>query len=153
VHVAAGLVSVIAGAAAMLSRKGIGRHTKAGIMYYRSLLVAVITMSLLAVMRWPQDTHLLVLGLLSLTGAVYARQLIRARSAWRIRGHILGMGSSYVLLLVAFYVDNGMQLPVWRHLPHATYWLIPSLVGVPFMARSFWSSALARAERAGHRPS
>ena len=30
--------------------------------------------------------------------------------------HITGMGTSYVLLLTAFYVDNGKNLPLWRDL-------------------------------------
>jgi hypothetical protein len=33
------------------------------------------------------------------------------------------------LLLIAFYVDNGKQLPVWKDLPHVTYWLLPLLSG------------------------
>ena len=39
------------------------------------------------------------------------------------------MGTSYVLLLVAFYVDNGKQLPIWKDLPHFTYWLLPIAAG------------------------
>ena len=27
------------------------------------------------------------------------------------------MGASYILLLTAFYVDNGKNLPLWRELP------------------------------------
>jgi hypothetical protein len=41
------------------------------------------------------------------------------------------MSASYVLLLTAFYVDNGKHLPVWRSLPHLAYWLLPSAVGLP----------------------
>jgi hypothetical protein len=33
-----------------------------------------------------------------------------------------GMSLSYVLMLIAFYVDNGKQLPIWKDLPHVTYW-------------------------------
>src|SRR5713226_5732494 len=33
------------------------------------------------------------------------------------RFHIVGMGLSYVLLLTAFYVDNGKNLPLWNRLP------------------------------------
>jgi len=29
-----------------------------------------------------------------------------------------GMSLSYVLMLIAFYVDNGKQLPIWKDLPH-----------------------------------
>jgi hypothetical protein len=36
-------------------------------------------------------------------------------------------------LLTAFYVDNGKQLPLWRNLPHWTYWTLPALVGLPIV--------------------
>ena len=38
---------------------------------------------------------------------------------WRgwLRLHIAGMAVSYILLLTAFYVDNGPHLPLWRSLP------------------------------------
>jgi len=34
-------------------------------------------------------------------------------------------------LVTAFYVDNGPFLPVWSRLPHVSYWLLPSIVGIP----------------------
>ena len=43
------------------------------------------------------------------------------------------MSSSYVLLLTAFYVDNGKQLPLWRQLPIWTYWTLPALIGAPII--------------------
>jgi hypothetical protein len=33
------------------------------------------------------------------------------------------MGGSYIGMLIAFYVDNGKQLPLWDRLPTAAYWL------------------------------
>lgn len=59
-----------------------------------------------------------------------------------------GMAVSYVVLLTAFYVDNGPHLPLWRALPPLAHWLIPSVVGVPIL---IWVHArhplLARAVR------
>ena len=43
------------------------------------------------------------------------------------------MGGSYIALLTGFYVDNGPFLPLWDRLPHLTYWLLPSLIGVPLI--------------------
>jgi hypothetical protein len=50
--------------------------------------------------------------------------------------HITGMGSSYIALLTAFYVDNGKNLPLWSHLPHIAYWVLPNMIGVPLLARA-----------------
>jgi hypothetical protein len=50
--------------------------------------------------------------------------------------HLVGMSASYILLLTAFYVDNGKHLPVWKSLPHLAYWLLPSAVGLPLVTRA-----------------
>ena len=57
---------------------------------------------------------------------------------------ITGMGLSYVLMLIAFYVDNGKQLPLWKDLPHFMYWLAPLAVGVPLIIRALLRHPLAR---------
>jgi hypothetical protein len=46
------------------------------------------------------------------------------------------MGSSYVLMLTAFYVDNGRTLPLWKELPELAFWIVPSAVGVPLIIYS-----------------
>src|SRR5215831_1545610 len=56
VHVAAGLIAVITGAIAMLSRKRPGRHPQAGTVYYWALAVVFVTMSALAFSRWSDDS-------------------------------------------------------------------------------------------------
>ena len=50
--------------------------------------------------------------------------------------HFSGMGLSYIILLTAYYVDNGPRLPVWDRLPHIVYWVLPAAVGVPLILRS-----------------
>ena len=57
------------------------------------------------------------------------------------------MGTSYTLLLIAFYVDNGAHLPLWNQLPAILYWLLPTAIALPFIARAIWSHPLARTER------
>ena len=47
-HVAAGVICVIAGAVAMLSRKQRGRHPRAGTIYYSALAVIFVTMAALS---------------------------------------------------------------------------------------------------------
>ncbi len=58
--------------------------------------------------------------------------------------HITGMGMSYVLLLTAFYVDNGKSLPLWRTLPSIAYWLAPAAVGIPLIVRALLWHPLAQ---------
>jgi hypothetical protein len=151
VHIAAALTCMVTGAVVALSPKRPGRHPRLGTLYYRSLWVVVASAAWLAALRWPQDAYLLVLGNLSLGAATLGRTARRRRWQWRrwrwIGLHLAGMSASYILLLTAFYVDNGKNLPVWRSLPHLAYWLLPSAVGLPLVAR-----ALARYHGFATRP-
>jgi len=133
VHVAAGLICAVAGIAAMWAPKRAGRHPAAGAVYYWSLVVGALSMTALSILRWPADTHLFVLGLLSFsTGWVGRRAKRRLWRQW-LRVHVTGMALSYIFLLTAFYVDNGPNLPLWRSLPSLAYWLLPSIVGLPLL--------------------
>jgi hypothetical protein len=144
VHVAAGLVCVVAGAVAMLSSKRAGRHPFAGTVYYWGLVVVFVSMTVMSIMRWPHDIHLLILGILSFAAGFIGRAARRRLWAGWPRIHITGMGLSYILLLTAFYVDNGPNLPVWRHLPHLAYWLAPGLVGLPILLWAWLRHPLVR---------
>jgi hypothetical protein len=77
VHLAAGLIAVVAGVVAMLSRKQAGRHPQAGTVYYWALAIVFVTMSALAFSRWSEDYHLFVLGLLSFIAATIGRMARR----------------------------------------------------------------------------
>ena len=59
----------------------------------------------------------------------------RRWSHW-LQLHISALGMSYVLLLTAFYVDNGPHLPLWNKLPAIAFWLLPAAIGVPLSVRA-----------------
>lgn len=147
VHVCAGLVCVIAGIVAMLSRKGSGRHPSAGSIYYWALFVVFLSMAALSSMRWLEDHELFILGSLSFLAASVGRTARRRR--WRFWGllHISGMGTSYILLLTAFYVDNGPILPLWRELPQLAFWILPSAFGAPILLYALLRHPIARRSR------
>ena len=142
-HILVGVVCVLAGLAAMLSRKRRGRHSTSGTLYYWCLAVLVASATGLSVVRWAENNHLFILGLLSLIAATVGRTALRQRWRHWIRVHITGMGMSYILMLTAFYVDNGPRLPLVEHLPVLAFWLLPSAIGAPIIAR-----AVMRARRA-----
>ena len=146
VHVIAGLTAVITGAAAALARKGSPRHIRAGRWYYRALTTVFATAAALAAMRWSQDWYLFILGAVAFTAAT-AGVLHRRRHRPGDTGHIAGMGIAYTAMLTAFYVDNGPHLPLWDRLPTLTFWLLPTAVGAPVIAR-----AVLRARRAHLEP-
>jgi hypothetical protein len=139
VHVTAGLICSVAGIVAMLAPKRGGRHPSAGTVYYWGLVVVFLSMAALSILRWPANTHLFGLGVLSFGAGVIGRMAKRRVRPGGLRVHVTGMAISYILLLTAFYVDNGPHLPLWRLLPPLAYWLLPSVVGLPIL---IW--ALAR---------
>jgi hypothetical protein len=144
VHVAAGLIAVIAGAIAMLSRKRPGRHPRAGTVYYWALAVVFVTMCALAFSRWSEDYHLFILGLLSFVAATIGRTARRKLWPSWPRIHMTGMGASYILMITAFYVDNGPNLPLWRELPPLAFWILPTLIGGPILINALLRHPLVR---------
>lgn len=147
VHVMLGLTCTIAGIIAMLSAKRSGRHPRAGSIYFWCLSGVFATASALATVRWAEDYPLFILGTLAFAAAYLGRSARRKRRSNWVRLHISGMGLSYVLLLTAFYVDNGKSLPLWRNLRPIAYWLVPAAVGIPLIVRALLLHPLAKTPR------
>jgi hypothetical protein len=143
-HIAAGLVCAAAGAAAMLSDKRPGGHPRFGTIYYWSLSIVFITMTVLSVMRWRENYHLFIVGVLAFGAATVGRTARRQRWHGWVRLHIAGMGASYVLLLTAFYVDNGPNLVLWRELPATAFWVLPTAIGLPIITRALLRHPLVK---------
>ena len=143
-HVLLGLACTITGILAMLSDKRPGRHPWFGSVYYWCLMGVFATASGLAAVRWREDYHLFILGALAFAAAYLGRRARRKRWSNWAKLHITGMGSSYVLLLTAFYVDNGKSLPLWRELPPMAFWLIPAAIGIPIIVWTLVRHPLAR---------
>lgn len=133
VHVLLGIGSAVAGLVAMLSTKAPGRHPRFGTLYFWLLTSLFVSATALSAMRWAQAYHLFIIGAFSFLSALLGREARRRRVRGWERLHIAGMGSSYVLMFIAFYVDNGKQLPPLDQLPPWTYWALPTLIGVPII--------------------
>jgi hypothetical protein len=144
IHIPFGIACVLAGLVALLSKKQSGRHPKFGTVYYWSLTVVFVSAGVMTSLRWAEDYHLFILGTLSFAAALFGRMARRRRWNGWVRLHILGMGLSYILMLTAFYVDNGKSLPLWKELPTLAYWILPSAVGVPLIVHALLHHPLAR---------
>lgn len=133
VHVLFGLAAVITGAVAMLSQKGRGRHSNFGTVYFWCLFGVFVTMSALSFVRWAENYHLFALGAVSFVSACFGRTAARRRWRQWPRLHLTGMGTSYIVMLTAFYVDNGRNLPLWKELPYIAFWVLPGAIGMPII--------------------
>jgi uncharacterized membrane protein len=151
VHIPLGIVCVVTGASAMLSRKGRGRHSMLGTVYFWCLLALFVSSTFLSIMRWSENYHLFILATAAFGCAWFGRSALRLRWPEWVRLHISGMSLSYVVMLIAFYVDNGKQLPIWKDLPHFTYWLLPLAVATPIVIWALlWHPMIVRMKRPGH---
>ena len=135
-HIAAGLTCVVAGALATTAAKRAGRHTVAGSVYFWSLAVVFASATIMALLRFSEDWHLLLIAVVAFSAGSVG--YLARRRRWRgwLRVHLLGMCGSYIALFTGFYVDNGPNLPLWNRLPTITFWVLPSLVGIPLIARA-----------------
>lgn len=136
VHVGCGVVAVGCGVGAMLTRKGSRRHRRFGQLYLIALAGLGLTASVLAAVDWTHRWHLAVLGLLAMAAAALGFTAVRVARPARLPVHITGMGTAYILMLTAFYVDNGPRLPLWNQLPAVALWLLPTTVGTPLLIRA-----------------
>ena len=135
-HIAAGLTCVVTGALAATAAKRPGRHPIAGTVYFWSLAVVFASATVMALLRLAQDWHLLLIAVVPFTAGGLGYLARRRRWPGWLGLHLLGMSGSYIALFTGFYVDNGPRLPLWDRLPPIAFWVLPSLVGVPLVARA-----------------
>lgn len=133
VHILAGLTGVVCGATAALTRKGSPAYVRFGRIYGWALVAIIATMAAMAAMRWQDNWHLVPIGLVAGTALAIGWLDRRHTTEGHDRVHLVAMGCSYVALLTGFYVDNGPHLPLWQYLPDWSFWVLPSLVGLPII--------------------
>ena len=142
VHALAGLTAGVTGVLAFRAPKRRGRHHQWGTRYLLAYTVVFLTATILTLQRMPADTYLLVLATLgyglALSGYA-ARRFRQEPIVKRMLGkqwvvvHIIGVIGSYVVLWTAFYVDNAHLIPGLKELPTPTFWVLPTLIALPFL--------------------
>jgi hypothetical protein len=130
-HVLSGLLAVGCGAAAMLARKRPGPHPRRGRLYLAALGAVLATGTALAATDWAHLWHLSALGAGASVLAALGYAARRIRWPRLLPLHVIGMAGSYTAMLTAFYVDNGPRLPIWNHLPPASFWILPTAIAAP----------------------
>ncbi|HLZ61505.1 MAG TPA: hypothetical protein VKR06_31535, partial [Ktedonosporobacter sp.] len=145
VHVLAGQVCVITGIVTFSVPKRPRRHPRWGKRYLWAYTLVFLTASILSFQRWSLDAYLFFIALVGYGLALGGYAVRRYRGeTWVVQSlgpnwviaHILGMIGSYIVLLTGFDVDNAHLLPLLNQLPSITFWVLPTLIGIPFIILS-----------------
>src|SRR6266567_5623453 len=145
VHAWAGLATGILGIVAFGVPKHREHHPSFGKRYLWAYTLVFLTTTLLSFQRWGTDAYLFFLALIgygAALGGYGARRFRETPWVRRVFGkqwvvvHIVGMIGSYVVLWTAFFVDNAHKIPGLNQLPPLTFWVLPSLIGLSFLAVS-----------------
>lgn len=145
VHALAALTTGITGVITFSRSKRQARHPRWGIRYLWAYTIVFLTAIILSVQHWSMDAYLAVLATIGYgfaLGGYGARRFRKAPFLVRMLGkqwivaHIVGMIGSYVVLWTAFYVDNAHLFPGLKELPTLTFWVLPSLIALPFLVLS-----------------
>ena len=98
-HILSGLTAVISGALAATAKKRPGRHPRAGRIYLWALGGVFVTATIMAIIRWREDAHLLAIAVMAFSLGLYGYQARRRRRPGWPPHHAIGMGGSYIALL------------------------------------------------------
>jgi hypothetical protein len=120
-------------------------HHRWGKSYLWAYTVVFLTATLLSVQHWSTDAYLFFLALTGYGFALggYATRCFRQQRWLRylvgkqwVIPHIVGMIGSYIVLWTAFFVDNAHFFPGLNRLPSITFWVLPTVVAIPFLVLS-----------------
>ncbi len=145
VHALAALTTGVAGVITFSRPKRSIHHPKWGVRYLWAYTMVFLTAIILSVQHLPTDAYLVVLATIGYGAALagYGARRFRQKPMVRcvlgnqwIIAHIVGMIGSYIVLWTAFYVDNAHVIPGLNRLPSLTFWVLPTMIGIPFLVLS-----------------
>jgi hypothetical protein len=162
VHGLAGLTTGITGVVTFSVPKGPARHHRWGQRYLWAYTIVFLTATILSAQHWQADAYLFLLAVLGYGCALVGYTARRFRQTLWVRRalgeqwvvvHLALMIGSYVVLWTAFYVDNAHLIPGLNQLPSLTFWVLPTLISLPFLALSlsrFAPNRVVPAKRSSH---
>ncbi len=107
----------------------------AGEIYHGFYAVVFITAVVMSVIHWEESAYLFYIGIFSYALALLG--YLAAKKRWKnwIGTHIGGMLGSYIGIVTATIVVNVPNIPMLNELPALLFWLLPTIIGTPFIIR------------------
>lgn len=90
----------------------------------------------MSIIHWQKSQYLFYIALFSYGLALLGYLAVKKK--WRnwLSNHIGGMLGSYIGIVTATLVVNIPKIPVINQLPILIYWLVPTIVGTPFIFKA-----------------
>jgi hypothetical protein len=119
----------------MSSRKKRGKHTLSGEIYHWSYVLVFITAVVMSIIHWEESAYLFYIGIFSYALALLGYLAPKIRWKNWLGSHIGGMLGSYIGIVTATIVVNVPKIPILNELPPLLFWLLPTIIGTPFIFR------------------
>ena len=117
----------------MSFKKKKGKHPLSGEIYHWSYVLVFISAVVMSVMHWEESAYLFYIGVFSYALALFGYLSAKMRRKNWLSGHIGGMLGSYIGIVTATIVVNIPKVPVLNELPVIIFWLLPTIIGTPFI--------------------
>lgn len=132
-HIMAGSFCLLVGAISLSVNKEKGYHTRAGEWYHGGYVVVFITSVGMAIINWSESAYLFYIALFSYGLALFG--YLAGKLCWRnwLTMHIGGMAGSYIGIITAVLVVNGMDIPLINQIPSLLLWFVPTIIGTPII--------------------
>ncbi|MGD6960130.1 DUF2306 domain-containing protein [Rossellomorea aquimaris] len=134
-HIVTGVICLISGVIAMSSKKKRGKHTYSGEIYHWAYVLVFISAVVMSIVHWQESAYLFYIGIISYALALLG--FLSSKIRWKnwLGSHIGGMLGSYIGIVTATIVVNVPKIPVLNELPPLWFWLLPTIIGTPFIFR------------------
>jgi putative Ca2+/H+ antiporter (TMEM165/GDT1 family) len=134
-HIVTGVICLISGVTAMSSKKKRGKHTFSGEIYHWAYVLVFISAVVMSIVHWEDSAYLFYIGIFSYALALLGYSSSKMRWKNWLGSHIGGMLGSYIGIVTATIVVNVPKMPVLNELPSLLFWLLPTIIGTPFIFR------------------
>lgn len=142
-HIFAGSFCLLIGVINLSIKKEQGYHTRVGEWYHGFYVVVFITAVGTAIINWSESAYLFYIALFSYGLALSG--YLAGKLRWRnwLTMHIGGMAGSYIGIITAVLVVNGMDIPFINQIPLFLLWFVPTIIGTPviFIVNARFSSS------------
>ncbi|WP_121615460.1 DUF2306 domain-containing protein [Virgibacillus halodenitrificans] len=132
-HIIAGSFCLLTGTTNLSVKKKKGYHTRIGEWYHGSYIVVFITSVAMAIINWSESAYLFYIALFSYSLALFGYLAGKLRKRNWLTKHIAGMVGSYIGIITAVLVVNGMDIPLINQIPPLLLWFVPTIIGTPII--------------------